>query len=157
MYLARTPRFFFWKWENRPRAVLSYMTLPLRGKYEYLNLHRKVWIYACHACAIKGQTTMTSSVEAPYIIEFTVKSGQHGTNSLCLVKNRVRLKKHLQKKYISLERGVKLRNAPLFVPNWVWSGFDPVFPFCMTGSNCCYIYFHYSYVYNYYNTSNVVH
>jgi hypothetical protein len=33
------------------------------------------------------------------------------------------------KKYISLQLGVKLRNAPLFVPNWVWSGFDPVFPF----------------------------
>ncbi len=65
---------------------------------EYLNLHRKVWIYACHACAIKGQTTMTSSFEAPCIIEFTVKSGQHGTSSLCLVQNRGRFKKHMQKK-----------------------------------------------------------
>jgi hypothetical protein len=65
---------------------------------EYLNLHRKVWIYACHACAIKGQTTMTSSFEAPYIIEFTVKFGQHGTSSLCLVQSRVRFKKHMQKK-----------------------------------------------------------
>jgi hypothetical protein len=27
----------------------------------------------------------------------------------------------------------------------------------MTASNWCYIYFHCSYVYNYYNTSNVVH
>jgi hypothetical protein len=27
----------------------------------------------------------------------------------------------------------------------------------MTASNCCYIYFHCSYVSNYYNTSNVVH
>jgi len=32
-------------------------------------------------------------------------------------------------KYISLRWGVKLWYAPLFVPNWVWSGFDPAFPF----------------------------
>jgi hypothetical protein len=80
------------------------MAFPLRGKYEYLNLHQKSMIYACHACAIKGQTTMTSSFEAPYIIEFTVKSRQHGTSSMSLVQNRVRLKKHLQKSTLAFNR-----------------------------------------------------
>jgi hypothetical protein len=53
------------------------------------------------------------------LVEFSVKSGKHGTGTLSLVQNRVRLKKKPPKKYISLQggSGVKLRNAPLFVPN----------------------------------------
>jgi hypothetical protein len=50
-------------------------------------------------------------------IKFSRKLGQHGTNSLSLVQNQVRLKQKPAKKYIRLQAGAKLRNAPLFVPN----------------------------------------
>jgi len=58
------------------------------------------------------------------IIEFSIKSRKQGTSTLSLVQNRVRFLKKPVKKYISLQGGVKLWNAPYFVPNWVWSGFD---------------------------------
>ncbi len=107
-------------------------------------------IYACHACAIKGQTTMTSSFEAPYIIEFTVRSGQHGTSSsLCLVQNRVRLKKHLQKSTLAFN-GVSNSEMNHFLCE---TEFDPVLTLSFhfhERFHCCYIYFHCSYMYNYY-------
>jgi hypothetical protein len=58
------------------------------------------------------------------IIEFFVKSRKHGTSTLSLVQNWIRFLKKPVNKYISLQGGFKLRNAPLFVPNWVWYGFD---------------------------------
>jgi hypothetical protein len=45
------------------------------------------------------------------------KSGKHGTSTLSLVQNLVRFLKKPPKNYISLQLGIKLRNAPLFVPN----------------------------------------
>ncbi len=67
----------------------------------------------------------------PRTLEFSVKSGKHGTRTLSLVQNRVRLlKKSCKKKYISLRSGVKLRNAPFLLLNWASSSsFDPLFPF----------------------------
>ncbi len=56
---------------------------------------------------------------------FFFKSEKHDTNTLNLVQNRVRLKKTCKK----VRQVVKVKNAPLFVPNWVSSSFDPVFPF----------------------------
>jgi hypothetical protein len=96
-----------------------YMTFPVRGKYEYLNPHQKVWyMHAMH---------VQSRAKLPWPVL-------------------------LIKYIISLRWGVKLWYAPLFVPNWVWSSFDPAFPFSfMSASNCCYTYFHCSYMYNYYN------
>jgi hypothetical protein len=91
-----------------------------------------------------------SIVNITYTLEFSVKSGQNGNSSLSLVQNRVRFKKKPAKKYIGLQQGVKLRNAPLFVPNWVWSDFEPSFLF-PERFHCFYIYFHYSYMYNYYS------
>ncbi len=67
------------------------------------------------------------------IIEFSVKSRKQGTSTLSLVQNRVRFLKKPVKKYISLQGGVKLRSAPHFVPNWVWSGFDQ----CWAVLTCC--------------------
>jgi hypothetical protein len=63
----------------------------------------------------------------------------------------VRFKKKPAKNYISLQLGVKLRNAPLFVPNWVSTCFDPVFPFSWAPPLMLHIYFHCSYIYNSYN------
>jgi hypothetical protein len=52
-------------------------------------------------------------------IEFVVKSGKHSTRTLSLVQNRVRWKKKPAKKYVSLQQGVKLRNARLsFIQFW---------------------------------------
>jgi hypothetical protein len=44
---------------------------------------------------------------------FLVKSGKHSTRTLSSVQNRVRFLKKTCKKYISLQQGVKLRNAKL--------------------------------------------
>ncbi len=49
------------------------------------------------------------------------------------------------KKYISLQLGVKLRNATIFVPILTLSFFF------LEHFHCCYIYFPHSYMYNYYN------
>ncbi len=84
------------------------------------------------------------------LVEFSVKSGKHGTSTLEFGPKPGEIKGKPPKKYISLQLGVKLRNAPLFVPNWVSSGFDPSFLF-PERLHCCYIHFHCSYMYNYYN------
>jgi hypothetical protein len=42
-------------------------------------------------------------------IEISVKSGKDRVSTPSLVIDRVRLKENLQKKYISIQRGVKLR------------------------------------------------
>ncbi len=39
-----------------------------------------------------------------YTLEFSIKSGQHGNNSLSLVQNRVRFKKNLQKSTLPFNR-----------------------------------------------------
>jgi len=60
----------------------------------------------------------THSKKKKNILGFSVKSGKHGTSTLSLVQNRVRFKKNLQKGTLALSTGgVKLRNAPLLVPN----------------------------------------
>jgi hypothetical protein len=47
-----------------------------------------------------------------------VKSGKHGTSTLEFGPKTGEIKeKPPTKKYISLQLGLKLRNAPLFVPN----------------------------------------
>jgi len=63
------------------------------------------------------------------LVEFSVKSGKQGISTLEFSPKPGEIKEKPQKKYISLQLGVKLINAPLFVPNWVSSAFDPVFPF----------------------------
>jgi hypothetical protein len=65
------------------------------------------------------------------IIEFSVKLGKHSIRTLGLVRNRVRLKKNLQKSTLAF-KGVKLRNAPFFVVNWVSSYFDPSLSFFLS-------------------------
>ncbi len=44
-----------------------------------------------------------------YIIELSVKQEKHSTRTLSLVVHRVRLKENLQKKYMNIQRGMKLR------------------------------------------------
>jgi hypothetical protein len=51
-----------------------------------------------------------------YILEFAVKSAKNGTRTLSSVQNRVRFKNKLQNSTLAF-KGVKLKNAPLFVPN----------------------------------------
>ncbi len=52
------------------------------------------------------------------IIELSVKQEKHTTRTLSLVIHRVRLKKkNLQKKYISIQRGMKLRKPSILVIN----------------------------------------
>ncbi len=42
-------------------------------------------------------------------------------------------KRNLQKSTLAFQ-GVKLRSAPILVPKWVSSGFDPLFPFFLSAS-----------------------
>jgi hypothetical protein len=63
------------------------------------------------------------------LIELSIKSKKHGTDTFEFGPKPGEIKEKPPIKYISLQLGVKLRNAPLFVPNWVSSSFDPIFPF----------------------------
>ncbi len=86
--------------------------------------------------------------------EFSVKSRKHSTRTLSLVQNRVRFKENLQESKLALGRrgsGVKLRNAPFFLCQ---TEFHPVLTPCFLFPerlHSCYIYFHCSYMYNYYS------
>jgi hypothetical protein len=46
-----------------------------------------------------------------------VKSGKHGTSTLEFGRKPSEMKEKPPKKYISLQLGVNLENAPLFVPD----------------------------------------
>jgi hypothetical protein len=61
-------------------------------------------------------------------IEISVKSGKDSTSTLSLVIHRVRLKKQPANKYISIQRGVKLRKPSIFL------SFTPVFLFFLSAS-----------------------
>jgi hypothetical protein len=86
-------------------------------------------------------------------VEFSVKSGKHGTSTLSLVQNRVRLKKNLQKSTLAF-KGVVGSNSEMRTTFCAKLSFHPVLTpsFVFDGRlHCCYIYFHCSYLYNYYN------
>jgi hypothetical protein len=51
------------------------------------------------------------------LVELSIKSGKHSTDTFEFGPKSDEIKEKLPIKYISLQPGVKLRNAPLFVPN----------------------------------------
>jgi len=95
--------------------------------------------------------TLAKFIKTNVIIEKSVKSGKHRTRTLSLVQNRMRCKKkNLRKIRLALRGGGETQKCTIFVPNWVSSGFDPLFPF-PERLHGCYIYFHCSYMCNFYN------
>jgi hypothetical protein len=90
-------------------------------------------IFLCHICCI---------------IDFSVKSGKHGTITVSLVQNRVRFRrKPAKKKYISLQTQkcttfcAQLSFILVLIPSFLF----------LERLHCRYIYFRCSYMYNYYN------
>ncbi len=51
------------------------------------------------------------------LVELSVKYEKHSTRTLSLVMQRVRLKEKPAKKYISIQRGMKLRKPSILVAN----------------------------------------
>jgi hypothetical protein len=82
-------------------------------------------------------------------LEISIKSGEDSNSTLSLVIHGVRFKRNLQKSTLALKGGgVKLRKPSiLIVPEWTVSFFFP------ERLHYCYIDFHCSYLYSYYNSS----
>ncbi len=89
---------------------------------------------------------------AKHSLEFSVKSGKHGTSTLSLVQNRVRFKKYMQKSTSAFNMGAggPTQRCTTFCAK-LQTEFHPVltpsfrFP---RGLHSCYIYFHCSHMYN---------
>ncbi len=73
---------------------------------------------------LSSQESRVSSAMSVLTIEISVKSGKDNTNTLSLVIHRVRFKKALQKKHISIQGGVENPGNHGFLE------LHPVFLFC---------------------------
>jgi hypothetical protein len=127
-------------------------TLPPRA---HLGEENNYWVchYVHHLLKTiqmnQNQNIQTSFAE--HSLEFSVKSGKHGTRTLSLLQNRVRFKRHA-KKYISLQWGWggQTERCTTFCAK-LQTEFHPVltpsfrFPRRL---HSCYIYFHCSHMYN---------
>jgi hypothetical protein len=108
-------------------------------------------------CTSKQQTDCQYNAHQTNLdtqIEFSVKSRKQCTSTLSLVHNRMRFQKNLQRKStLAFSRGVSNSEMHHFLcQTWVSSGFDPHLSFFMSASSAAtYIFFHCSYMYNYYN------
>jgi hypothetical protein len=87
-------------------------------------------------------------------IEISVKSGKDSTRTLSLVIHRVRFKTRFKTKpakmYISIQQGVKETQKTVNFDGFLSFTLSFFFPDHL---HCCYIDFHCSYLYSYYNCS----
>jgi len=109
----------------------------------------------CNIIIVLNQPTQHHSSYG-HSLKFYVKLGKHNTKTLSLVQNRVRFKKDLQRSTLAFNRGWNSAMHHLLCQTEFHLFLTPSFLF-LECFHYCYLYFHCSYMYNFYNHLDLVH